>query len=276
MKFVFFGYDLYVSALERLLKDGHELLGLYTSEYDNIHSFNKKTLAFAKKLNVPVSLKKATEEDIQSFIDKGCEVFLSCGYPHKIPHIDHKKSYGINLHPSLLPKCRGSMPIPYIILDDPSAAGVTVHKLSSQFDAGDILYQHAIEVTDKDTVDSCAQKIASQAPMIVSKVMGNIVNYWDEAVAQDEEQATYFSEPDQHMRTVKWDEPCDRIDRRLRAFGSFGTFAYLNGKLYVIFRHKVLKEDHAYPHGMITEATANKIKVAVPDGFIIITKFTAP
>lgn len=49
---------------------------------------------------------------------------------------------GINVHPSLLPKYRGSAPLQRAILNDDATTGVTVQLLDpNEFDAGKILAQ---------------------------------------------------------------------------------------------------------------------------------------
>lgn len=49
---------------------------------------------------------------------------------------------GINVHPSLLPKYRGSAPLQRAILNDDKSTGVTVQLLDpNEFDAGKILAQ---------------------------------------------------------------------------------------------------------------------------------------
>lgn len=48
---------------------------------------------------------------------------------------------GINLHPSMLPRHRGPVPAFWTLADDPSQAGVSVHRLASVIDAGEVLAQ---------------------------------------------------------------------------------------------------------------------------------------
>jgi len=55
--------------------------------------------------------------------------------------------YGtINAHPSLLPKLRGASPIRSTLLNDLSAAGVTIMQMDAELDHGPILYQQAVNL----------------------------------------------------------------------------------------------------------------------------------
>ncbi len=273
MKFVFFGYDFSLNVARRLIKDGHDLCGAFTFPCDNIFNFNKDLIALAKSHNAPLSLEKPTAENIQMFIEQGCDLFLSCGYSFKIPPIDESRAYGINTHPSALPKGRGLMPTPHIIMHAPEAAGFTVHKLTPDFDAGDILYQEKIKLTNEDTVDSYAAEIAKRTPQILSKIIADLPTYWKNAQPQNEEEASAFAPPNEATRTINWNSAIQDIDRKLRAFGSFGCFAHINGKPYAIFAHSFSEESHDFDPGTMVEATDNAIKIAAKGGFITATKF---
>jgi hypothetical protein len=48
---------------------------------------------------------------------------------------------GVNLHPSLLPRHRGPVPAFWTLAEDPSQAGVSVHRLAPVIDGGEVLAQ---------------------------------------------------------------------------------------------------------------------------------------
>jgi hypothetical protein len=51
---------------------------------------------------------------------------------------------GVNLHPSLLPHHRGPMPAFWMLAEDPSLAGVSLHRLAPRIDAGALLAQRRV------------------------------------------------------------------------------------------------------------------------------------
>jgi hypothetical protein len=51
---------------------------------------------------------------------------------------------GVNLHPSLLPLHRGPIPAFWTLAEDPTAAGVSLHRLAPRIDAGDLLDQRRV------------------------------------------------------------------------------------------------------------------------------------
>ncbi len=65
----------------------------------------------------------------------------------------------INLHPSLLPKFKGSRAIERSFEDSDSECGVSVHHVSSELDAGEVILQKSFTKFDNDTFESFSDKI---------------------------------------------------------------------------------------------------------------------
>lgn len=273
MKFVFFGYDFSFPVLKRLIDDGNEPIAIFTFECDNVFNFNREIIKLAQERDLPFTMAKPTADEIQYYTNAGAQLFLSCGYPYKIPNIDNEKAYGLNMHPSLLPRGRGLMPSPHIIMHEPEIAGFTIHKLTSEYDAGDILHQEKIELSDTDTVDSYSAEIARRSPNAISKVVSEIEKHWNNAAPQDQTQASTFPPPDESMRTFDWNASIKQIDRVGRAFGSFGSLAIVGDKKIAIFAYEVKTQDHDHTPGVLIEQTKDHITIAAADGIVIITKF---
>ncbi len=65
------------------------------------------------------------------------------------PKLLRLPKYGaLNLHPSLLPAYRGPSPLFWIFHDGLEHAGITVHRMTEQADAGDIVTQERIALPD--------------------------------------------------------------------------------------------------------------------------------
>jgi methionyl-tRNA formyltransferase len=57
----------------------------------------------------------------------------------------------VNMHPSLLPHLRGAFPAEWAILRGDASTGVTLVKMSAEFDKGDILARQEIAISPSDT-----------------------------------------------------------------------------------------------------------------------------
>jgi methionyl-tRNA formyltransferase len=76
------------------------------------------------------------------------DLFITASYGQLIPwkSITSCSWGGINIHPSLLPRWRGADPTPWTILANDHQTGVTIVKLSQEFDEGTILAQKKVTV----------------------------------------------------------------------------------------------------------------------------------
>lgn len=273
MKFVFFGYDFMIASVQRLMADGHELLGIMSFPCDNVFNFNRQVRALAQHKNVPFFEEKPTQEHISLFLEKGAACFLSAGYLYKIPPIDEKKAFGMNFHPSLLPRGRGVMPTPFILTEEPAAAGMSVHKLTSRMDAGDILHQKPLKIHENEDVETLSARIAMHAPALLSAVMADLPGYWERARPQDEAQALYWPMPDDKMRTLNWSKPVKEIDKTGRAFGRYGALAHFDRQLWVVYHYNYWPENHAHEPGTVVCRMSREVIIAARDGFVCLKEF---
>ncbi len=273
MKIVFFSYDFMMDTLERLVADGHEIMAIVSFECDNIFNFNTRIQAYGVQNDIPVILDKITAAHIGDFIGKGAECFLAAGYPYKIPPIDENKAYGVNFHPSMLPKGRGLMPTPYIIMQDPGASGMTLHKLAEEFDKGDILHQEPLPVRKDEDVETLSARIAMHAPQLISEVMSKLSYYWKNAEQQREMDASHWPPPDETMRSFDWEKTVEDIDKTGRAFGRYGALARFDDLLWVVYDYKAWKEDHEFEPGEIACRLSRQIIIAAKDGFVCLKEF---
>lgn len=270
MKFVFFGYDFSLPVVQRLIKEGHECLGIMSFPCDNVFNFNTRTRAFGAQEQIPVSLEKPKPAHLDVFLAKGCEVFISAGYPYKIPPVDEAKAYAINMHPSLLPLGRGLMPMPYILLHYPEAAGITVHKMTEEIDAGDIIYQEKINLSKDEDVETLSARIAMQLPPIIAAVIAGLPLSWNNARAQDESRATHWPPPNDEMRLIDWNMKVEGIQKLSRAFGRFGVLAKIDNLLWAIYSLSAWTEEHNLKPGTVALRQNRETIVAAKDGFVCI------
>lgn len=118
----------------------------------------------------------------------------------------------LNIHPALLPKHRGLFPYFWVLANQETQTGVTLHWVDEAFDTGEILLQKTVTVSPNDTITSLSHKCATVgATMLVEGIKsvetGSYVNQ-----IQDSNQASYHS----------WPKPADQ-HRFRQAGGRYGT-----------------------------------------------------
>ncbi|TPI37914.1 hypothetical protein FJ414_13275 [Mesorhizobium sp. B3-1-6] len=106
----------------------------------------------------------------------GADLLICFGYGKLIPRtvLELFPNGGLNLHPALLPHYRGPHPIHRLVIDQMHEAhgGVTLHKMTSGFDEGDILAQvgfaaedwHSAATVNRALADAMAALAADIAP----------------------------------------------------------------------------------------------------------------
>jgi len=107
--------------------------------------------AFAHSRKIPVfALDKL--EAIPERMPKP-DFFVVAGYGKRIPAswLTFPKIMAINVHPSLLPRYRGAFPAEWAILKGERETGITLLRMSPEFDTGDILAQKSLPITPDDT-----------------------------------------------------------------------------------------------------------------------------
>ncbi|MCB1838753.1 MAG: hypothetical protein H6858_05520 [Rhodospirillales bacterium] len=273
MKFVFFGYDFSLYALMRLIDDGHELVGLYTFPCDGIFSHNEQIKMLAETVNIKTIEGKITPQEVENLIGHGAKAFIAFGYKYKIPPVDPKKAYAINLHPALLPRARGIMPMPHIIMKDPKAAGLTVHKMTQKYDAGDILYQEPLPVDETTDIEVLSSRTAITGAEILSVIVNDLPKYWKKAKPQNERLATEYPEPSDEMRTFNWKLPVKDLLRMNRAFGHYGCVANVDGKKLMVTSCSGWEERHALTPGVIACILPYELIIAAGNGFICLKEY---
>lgn len=273
MKFCYFGFDILSPCLERLLADGHELVHLFTFSSEGQYEFNQRVLGLATAMNVAVSFGRPLQVDINALAENGCEAFISAAYAYKIPTIPDNR-YGVNVHPTYLPKGRGSFPLPYVLLQEPEAAGITLHKLTDDMDAGDILLQKKLTITDEDDLETLSSKVVRDAPGLLSEFMSNPDHYWQNAVTQDPAQVVKWPFPPEDMRTINWDMSVNEINEIGRSFSRAGWLMPHEDKIYWVYRYKAWHEEHGYEPGSLVAILDREVAIAVKDGFICFKEYT--
>eukprot|EP00127_Corallochytrium_limacisporum_P006109 Clim_evm58s218 gene=Clim_evmTU58s218 len=93
----------------------------------------------------------------------------------------------LNVHPSLLPRYRGSSPMEYCILYGDKKTGITIQELSPRkFDAGKILAQESFTIgRDWDYAKLMASAL-KKGPNVLMRTLDNLDKYMAEAWSQDE------------------------------------------------------------------------------------------
>jgi methionyl-tRNA formyltransferase len=141
----------------------------------------------------------------------------------------------LNIHPSLLPRHRGPEPIYWTIVNGDAEAGITIHQTVPRIDAGPILAQRGVAVSEHDNAGTLSKRLVAAGLPALGETLARLDDGNVEPVSPDLEQGSY--EPPVRQTELDWDQPFETIDRLVRAghpdqppyFGYRGRRRYVYG-----------------------------------------------
>lgn len=170
-------------------------------------------------------------------------------------------SHGVlNIHPSLLPRYRGSAPVQAAILNGEPETGVSIIQMVRKLDSGPIIAQTRVPLSGRETAGNLSEHLAEVSGRMIPDVAADWVAGKVTAHPQVEEQSTYTRELTKEEGRIDWRRPAVEIERRTRAMSPWpGAWTTLDGK-----RLRLLELDISHepplPPGTITRI-GNRILV---------------
>ncbi len=229
---VFFGNERLATAvktdaptLRALVAAGYHVAAVVTNHSEAI-SRQKRELeivAVAHAYHIPVLM----PDNLVNIADKlkgyGAEAAVLVAYGKIIPKsiIDIFPKGIINIHPSLLPKMRGSTPVEMAILDGLDKTGVSLMSLSAEMDAGPVYSQQEQPLSGIESKQELATSLLNLGVELLIKNLDDILAGNLKPKVQDETEATYtrlLTKQDGHLN---FDLPAEKIERQVRAYLGF-------------------------------------------------------
>ena len=179
-----------------------------------------KELAQEKGLNVLCPEKIGSEESLTALKDLVPDLFVVVAYGQYIPQavLALPANGSINLHPSLLPKYRGSSPIQWALVNGDTATGVTILYVSQKMDAGDIILQREVPIRPEDNAITLEPILAQAGAALMMEAVEQIRAGTVNAQPQDEAAAIEVRKLVKEDGRLDWTLPASVLNNRIRAF----------------------------------------------------------
>ena len=164
MKILFFGTPLFAEIVLKKLVSKHKVVGV-VCQTDKPANRGKKLVspkikALAESLGIKVYQFERLKDNLDTFRNIDCDLFVTASYGKILPKELLDMKLCINVHPSMLPKYRGSTPIQTALLNGDKETGVTIMKTAVGMDDGDIILQEKVEICEDDDYNSLMPKLA--------------------------------------------------------------------------------------------------------------------
>jgi methionyl-tRNA formyltransferase len=190
-------------------------------------------------------------------------------------HIREIPVYGcINLHPSLLPKYRGSAPINYALFQGDSITGCTIFQLTSKMDAGPILHQSEMLIRDNECYTELAERLAVQGALDIMKTLDLMDNNLISSQKQEHDKATYSRKLEKKDFFIQWNTKALDLQNRVRGLAEKpGLTASFRNKTVKIISIELTQEKSIFDCGTIVSVEKSKgIIISTNDFNVLITK----
>lgn len=136
---------------------------------------------------------------------------------------------GINVHGSLLPKYRGAAPVAWAIYHGETQAGVTIIRMSTALDAGDMLAQEAIPIGPDDTAGDVEARLALVGAKLALEMVDKLAQGPVSGAKQDKALVTKAPKLTKEHGLIDWTRPAQAVCNQIRAMQPWPTaYTYLH------------------------------------------------
>lgn len=236
MRLVMMGTGLFAEpTFEALFSlSDHAVVGLVTQpdravgqERGSTRQVGKGMKTIAQEHNVPVyqpdSINTPQGVDMLRSWQPDLLVVAAYGQILKADVLGSAAQGGINVHASLLPKYRGAAPIAWAIYHGETRTGVTIIRISTGLDAGDMLAQEATDIGPHETAGDVEARLSQLGARLAVQVIGQIVSGTAGGVKQDTALVTRAPKLTKETGAIDWLRRADQVCCQVRAMHPWPT-----------------------------------------------------
>lgn len=231
-----------------------------------------KKLAIENNIQVFQPLK--IRDEYQKILDMNPDIIITAAYGQIIPDIvlNYPKYGAINVHGSLLPKLRGGAPIHHAIINGDKEIGVTIMYMDKRMDAGDIISQRAIPLTNDMNLDIAYEKLAIIGRDLLIETIPSIINGTNNRIHQDENEVTFGYNITKEEEKINFDDTSMNVYNKIRGLSSVpGAYAIINNKRMKVYSSTISDIKSKNLPGVIEDIRNDGIYVNTKDYIIKLT-----
>jgi len=257
VKIVFFGNEQLAQGLEKpltpifdaLIANNYEVAAvvLPRNPLSKSQRYSKSAIiSAAEKNQIPIIFADQENNLDDTLRQLNAEIGVLASYGQIVPQstINVFPRGIVNIHPSLLPKYRGSTPIETAISRGDLETGVSLMQLSTKMDAGDIFAQAKLVLNGSESKQELYEKLAQIGAKLLLENLPSILNGDAPAKPQNDNEATYterLTTADGNLDPGKM--TATECERKIRAFIGFPrTRLNFHGQKTIITAARVLPD----------------------------------
>ncbi|MED1469582.1 methionyl-tRNA formyltransferase [Bacillus salipaludis] len=272
-KIVFMGTpDFSVPVLRRIIDDGYEVIGVVTQPDRPVG--RKKVLtpppvkveALKHKIPVYQPERIREKEELEQILALEPDLIVTAAFGQILPKaLLEAPSLGcINVHASLLPELRGGAPIHYAIIQGKKKTGITIMYMVEKLDAGDILTQVEVPITDEDNVGTLHDKLSKAGADLLSETIPKLLADSLTPIPQEDAAASFASNIKREQEKIDWGKTGEEIYNHIRGLNPWPVaFTLMNGQVLKIWEAEKVSGTKSELPGIIVGIE--------PDGLVVST-----
>ncbi|MFW6115025.1 MAG: methionyl-tRNA formyltransferase [Thermodesulfobacteriota bacterium] len=274
-----------VPTLERMIREGYELVGVVTQP-DRPKGRGRKLASppvkrVAQEHNLTVfQPERLDNRFLQAIHPLQLDLLVVVAFGQIIPEAVLNAALwgGINIHASLLPRYRGSAPIQWAIINNEAATGITTMFMDEGLDTGPILLQEEVDIKEGETAGELHDRLAALAPDLLIRTLKGLAEGTVSPVVQDDSLATYTSRLTKEQGIIDWSLPGSRICGLIKGLDPWpGASTYYQGRALKLFGCLVgaNSRKHETP-GRVKGVTGKGLEIETGAGTVIVREFQLP
>nr|WP_232618483.1 methionyl-tRNA formyltransferase [Anaerococcus vaginalis] len=274
-----------LETLDILNKNENINLSLVVSGKDKKRNRNKfkptvvKQYALDNNIEVVTPDSVNTDEFINLLKEKNIDyiVVVAFGQLIKEKLLEEYKNKIINLHPSSLPKYRGSSPVQFSLLNGDKKTHASAMLIEKGMDSGDIINQKEVEIKAEDDFTSLSEKLSKIGSEVILESVLNYDDFMKNRIKQDNDKATFTKKITKEMGKIDFNQSKEEIINKIRAFVEFpkAYFSYKNENVKILKASPVEIENSKI--SFVYKANKNdKIIIGCKNGGIRVEKIQFP
>lgn len=271
-RIVFMGTpDFSVPVLRQLIEDGYNVVGVVTQP--DRPKGRKRELTpppikvEALKNSIPVLQpnKISSDDELEQVLSLNPDLVVTAAFGQILPKklLDAPKFGCINVHASLLPELRGGAPIHYAILQGKQVTGITIMYMVDKLDAGDILAQVEVPITETDHVGTLFEKLSEAGAKLLSDTIPELIAGKLTPIKQNDEDASFAANIKREQEKIDWQKTGEDIYNHIRGLHPWPVaFSYLDGQVIKIWWGEKVKTTANSQPGTIIRIEEDGLVVA--------------
>lgn len=251
-------------SLKALLESGHPVVGVVTQPDRPAGRGQEVTpcavAAYARASGLPLLQPEKIDDPFLGEVKKiNADLAIVVAYGRILPRsfLQLFPNRCWNVHFSLLPKYRGAAPVQWALLNDEPETGVTTMLIQERLDAGPILMQKKIVISEEDTASTLGTRLANAGGHLLRETLEALENDELAPQPQNEREATLAPSFQKEDGRLDWSRKAKMLWCQVRAMNPWpGAWTLLDGKRLKIHHAEALSRKTTEPPGTVISTGA--------------------